>query len=185
MSRLIEIKLDAAFVEGWAFPTGPELGYGFHQGWVARQDVIKIALAKYTPGLILAPAEETLAFLLSDDAELVDDLVATLEFSDQPVESRERSWFAAALTRLLEHRSAYTDPHLLIDMLYADFAHPRPRSGPTSSRPGPTGSRRRTRWHFISATRTCWNSTRRSCWSSPSLGRSGTVRMSSSMTVAK
>ena len=100
---------------------------------------MEIALAKYKADLVLAPAEEELALLLSVDFGRVDELARELEFSDEPVERRARFWLVVALAWLLDHRSEYDDPYGLIDLLYADFEYlteVAPLSGYTSLEEG-------------------------------------------------
>lgn len=144
MSRLTDLKIPASFIGDWGLPTGPELGYGFRQGWITAQDVIRVALTKYEAGVRLTPDEEELALLMSDQLEQVGDIAERLEFSDQPVERRVRYWALLTFGWLLENRSNYTDPFRLIDMLYADFDYPeevRPFVGYTPLNPGDTPGR--------------------------------------------
>jgi hypothetical protein len=124
MSRLVEMRLPAPFVIERASPTGAELAYGFREGWLSRKDVVEVALAKYKADVVLSPPEEELALLLPDDLDRVDDVVSVLEFSDEPVEQRERLWLFLALAWLLDHRSDYEDPLGVIEQLYADFEYP-------------------------------------------------------------
>lgn len=124
MSRLVDLQLPAKFVVERALPTGAELAYGFREGWLSREGVVEVALAKYNANVALLPAEEDLALLLSDDLDQVEEMVGTLEFSDVPAEIRARFWLFLALAWLLDHRSDYEDPFGVIEQLYADFDYP-------------------------------------------------------------
>jgi hypothetical protein len=124
MTRLMELQLPASFVVERVLPTGAEIAYGFREGWLSRQGVVDVALAKYEAGGPLGSAEEELALLLSDDFDRVDDLITGLEVSGQPAERRARLWLFLALAWLLEHRSDYGDPLTMIELLYADFDYP-------------------------------------------------------------
>ncbi len=124
MTRLVDIELPASFIVQRVLPTGAEVAYGFQEGWLSRNAVIAIELAKYEAGLSLSSAEEELALLLSDDVDRVDELVRNLEISDEPTERRARLWLYLALAWLLDHRSDYDDVLEVIEMLYADFDYP-------------------------------------------------------------
>jgi len=124
MSRLVPLRFPASFVVARGLPTGAELGYGFREGWLDRRNVVEVALAKYKAGVVLVPAEEELALLLSDELDRVEDLAASLEFSDEPDERRARFWLFLALAWLLEHRSEYDNPLRVIEMLWTDFGYP-------------------------------------------------------------
>lgn len=121
---LIRFNIPAEFVVVRAMPTGAELAYGFREGWLTRFDVIAVALAKYKADLPLSRSEEELALLLSDDLDRVDELIADLEIVDEPAEQRARLWLFLALAWLLERRQDFSDPLMVIEMLYADFDYP-------------------------------------------------------------
>jgi|SRR5579884_2447443 len=124
MTRLVELELPALFVVERVLPTGAEVAYGFREGWLSRQGVVEVELAKYKAQRKLPPAEEELALLLSDDLDRVDELIAELEVSDEPAERRARLWLYLAMAWLLDHQSHYKDPLEVIEMLFADFDYP-------------------------------------------------------------
>lgn len=124
MSRLVSLQFPASFVTSHGFPSSAEIGYGISEGWLSRQDAVEVALAKYKAGVTLSPAEEELALLLSSEIQRVDDLLSELESSGEPVERRARYWLYVALSWVFEHRSEYSDPLQVIEMLWADFGHP-------------------------------------------------------------
>lgn len=124
MSRLVPLQLPSPFVVSYAIPTGAELAWGFREGWITRRGLVEVALAKYEAHILLSDAEERLALSLDDELDQVDDLVDTLQLSDEPVERRARLWLFLALAWLLEHRADYEDPLRVIEMLYADFEYP-------------------------------------------------------------
>jgi len=122
MSRVVNVKVSASYItERWGLPTAAELGYGYNAGWLSREDVVTVALAKYQKGMFLTPVEEELALLLSDDHERIDDQVKLLEVSDEPAERRSRYWALIVLAWLFDHRAEFRDPFEVIDAVYADF----------------------------------------------------------------
>src|SRR5688572_20002463 len=94
---LIRFNIPATFVAARAMPSRAELGYGYREGWLTRADVVALALAKYEAELPLSSAEEELALLLSCDLDRVDELIADLEFDDEPTEQRARLWLFLSL----------------------------------------------------------------------------------------
>ena len=83
---LIRFHIPADFVADRGLPTSTELFYGYRNGWIVREDVVALALRKFEAEVPLRVAEETLALLLSDDYDQVDDLINELQYGDQPEE---------------------------------------------------------------------------------------------------
>jgi len=121
---LVKFEIPASFVLERMFPSAAELAWGFRRGWVSAEGVVAIALGKLIAGIYLPGPEEELALLLSDDLDRVAELVADLEFVDEPDERRARVWLFLALSWLLVRRHEFADPHEMIEMLYADFDSP-------------------------------------------------------------
>lgn len=138
---LIRFNIPAEFVASHGLPTATELAYGYRNGWLARDDVVAVALQKFEAGVSLRESEETLALLLSDEFDQVDDLVGELQFGDQPQERRARYWLFLALAWLLEHPEIADDPLEVIELLYADFDHPSEIQGLVRYMPPPNGAR--------------------------------------------
>lgn len=136
---LVRFHIPAAFVVARVLPTGAEMAYGFRHGWLSRADVVAIALAKYQAGKVSCESEETLALLLSDDLDHVDDLLAELEKSDQPFEEAAQVWLFLALSWLWENRHNYSDPFEVVEMLYADFGYPDAIKDLVRYMPAPSG----------------------------------------------
>lgn len=126
MSRLVTFRIPADFILKHCTPTGPEIAYGLEHGWVSRQDVVAIAVAKLAKAedTSMSEGEKELALILSDDLDRVDEIASHLAKSDEPVESRARLWLFLALSWLREHREEFEDPYEVIEMLYADFDYP-------------------------------------------------------------
>ena len=121
--KLVQLQIPADFVVTRVLPTAAELAYGFRHGFLSPDDVIAVALAKYTAEIPLGPVEEQLALLLSDQRDKVDELVGALEPAD-PTERPDRVWLYLALAWLLEHADEFDDPLHVIELVYADFEYP-------------------------------------------------------------
>jgi hypothetical protein len=138
---LIRFRIPWEFVASHGLPTSTELAYGYRHGWVTREDVVAIVLRKYEANLLLRDAEESLALLLSDDYDQIDDLVDELQYGDQADERRARYWLFLALAWLREHPELADDPLEAIELLYADFGHPAEVQGLVRYMPPPPGAR--------------------------------------------
>jgi uncharacterized protein DUF2247 len=142
---LVRFEIPADFVTARLLPTAQALADGSLHGWLRRPDVVAVALAKYGAGVALAPAEEELALLLSDDLDRVDDLVADLAVGYEAEEERARVWLLLALAWTLEQRGSADEVLDVVELLYADFDHPdelapfvryMPAAGPPSDAAG-------------------------------------------------
>lgn len=127
--RSFVVELTAPFVLGRGFPTAAELAFGFSEGFLSRSGVVDVALAKLEAGVELSSAEERVALLLSDELDLVDDLVDDLGVGSEPWERRARFWLLLVLSWVLENRDEFDDPLGLVELLYADFDYPEEIEG--------------------------------------------------------
>ncbi|MEM9040211.1 MAG: DUF2247 family protein [Actinomycetota bacterium] len=138
---LIRFRIPAEFAGSHGLPTATEIAYGYRHGWLARDDVVAIALRRFEAGVPLSEAEEALALLLSDEADQVDDLIDQLQSGDQPEERRARYWLFLALAWLLEHPEVAEDPLEAIELLYAGSDNPPEIQGLVRYMPAPAGAR--------------------------------------------
>lgn len=139
MSRLISFQIPAGYVLERVVPTAAEIACGATQGWLSPSDAVAIAVEKLDRGYPLAPSEERLALLLTDDLDEVPALVSELEVGHEPKELRERLWLFLALDWLADHGEDFDDPYEIIEMLYADFDYPAEIAGLVRWMPLPEG----------------------------------------------
>ncbi len=137
-ARLVSFRIPAEFVAAQALPTPSELAAGFGGGWLDEQGVVGVALAEMVAGVSLDEVMERLALLLSDELNLVPDLVSEL-LSDGGTPTDGRFWLFEALAWVFEHRADFEDPLGVVEMLYADFDYPTEIEGLVRYMPAPPG----------------------------------------------
>lgn len=136
--RLVSFLIPAEFVATQALPTPSELAAGFRDGWIDEEGVVGVALAEMVAGMPLDEVMERLAVLLSDERDLVPDLVSELPSGGESPADR-RFWLFEALAWVFEHRADFNDPVGVVEMLYADFDYPAEIEGLVRYMPAPTG----------------------------------------------
>lgn len=126
MSDLVKFRIPADFVLDRLLPRVDELLYGYDHGWLIDEDVVAIALARYSRGVEIEQAEERLALLLASDLSQVDPIVQDLRnhVSDSTDGSEEKAWLYLCVAYVSDLAGEFDDPFQTIEMIYADFDYP-------------------------------------------------------------
>lgn len=85
---------------------------------------MEISLIKYQLGAQQQVPEERLALLLSDEIDLVDDLISQIDPKDEPIEAQARFWLFLSLAFVFEKRRDLVDPLTIVEDLYGEFDYP-------------------------------------------------------------
>jgi hypothetical protein len=120
----IPFEIPHDFVIERAMPTGPELAFGVSNGWLKAEDAVAIATERLRRGHTLSRPEESLALLLAEDIDQIHAIVADLQVSSAPVESRARLWLYLALDWLHQHRDKFADSWQTIELIFGEFDYP-------------------------------------------------------------
>jgi hypothetical protein len=137
--ELVVFNIPADFILARLIPTSAELAYGVHNGWLSRDDLVTIALAKLERGVDSTGPEEQLLVLSPNDHYTFEELLDVMATSYEPVERRARVWLFLALSWLLENLDDFDDPLGVIELLYADFEYPEEIQGLVRFMPPPPG----------------------------------------------
>ncbi|MGH9119513.1 MAG: DUF2247 family protein [Acidimicrobiales bacterium] len=121
----LRLKFTGPFILERVYPTAAELVVGYEHGWLGPRDAVEVTLAKLKAGSSLAPEEESIALLLSDDLDQVDDLIAALRQRVEPAGFEPvRVWLYLALGWLWARRTSIEDPHRMLEEVYTQFGYP-------------------------------------------------------------
>lgn len=124
MSNLVRYNIPAWFILERCVPTPAQLAYGVCNGWLSSEGAVQIAAAKMDRCARVTRTEQELARTSPGDSKLVHHLMAELQVSSEPLESRARLWLFLALDWLYNNRDKFEDPWEVIEMIYADFDYP-------------------------------------------------------------
>ncbi len=119
---LVKFQLPADFVTARVRLRPSEIAYGYENGWLTDEAVVRVATHLFAEGDPLPPALEGLALLLSDEYAKVREMVA--QIVPDPATDPADVWFYLALDWLYEHREEFSNPFEVLEMISADFEFP-------------------------------------------------------------
>ncbi|MFG2907033.1 DUF2247 family protein [Kitasatospora sp. NPDC048286] len=127
MSDFLKFKIPAEFIEPRVRPSLAELEYGHREGWIDADGVISLCTRRLEAGQV-SQTEETIALLLSDEA---DQVAGLLEGSDAGLAADDLRlvWRYLALAWAYENREDLGDALGVVEMLYAGFDYPSEMDG--------------------------------------------------------